>query len=212
MQPVRGSAALSHALCDFSNRWKALPLQLGRLRLEVRSLRRTHPSLSQAHRPPALPVPPLRQGVLQVRPPGFAHETAHVALETLTCEQWTLFNCSGAEALKTCSWYYVGRHRRSSDGSWGGFDTRRLSQSSPAENLTWLYQWTWPSRPGEQGLIYAASVKGKLHKTPYRLYRRSCKYVFFFSDSNCPVLSFTRQCLYGNCLKLTLEEIKWMLL
>lgn len=34
---------------------------------------------------------------------------------------------------------------------------------------------------------------------------------FFFSphpNSNYPFLSFTRQCLYGNCLKLTLEEIK----
>lgn len=153
MLSVCGSAVLSHSLCDFSNRWKALSLQLGRLRLEVRSLWRAHPSLSQAHRPPALPVPPLRQSVLQVRPPGFAHETAHVAPETLTCEQWTLFDCSGAELLKTCSWYYVGRHRHSSSGSRGGFDTRRLSQSSPAENLTWLYQWTCRSIQENRGYL-----------------------------------------------------------
>lgn len=137
------------------NRWKALPLQLGRLRLEVCALWWAHPSLSQAHGPPALPVPPLWQGVLQVGPPGFAHEAAHVAPGTLPCQQWTLFNCSGAEALKICSWYYTGRHRLTlQDGHWGS-DTRRLSQASPAEKLPWLNQW--PARPGQENRGYLCS-------------------------------------------------------
>ncbi|TMS20213.1 hypothetical protein E3U43_006706 [Larimichthys crocea] len=61
-----------------AHRRETLPLQLGGLRLEVRSLRRAHTSLPEAHRTPAVPVSPVRAGLLQVRPPRPAHEEAHV--------------------------------------------------------------------------------------------------------------------------------------
>ncbi|VCW97507.1 unnamed protein product, partial [Gulo gulo] len=73
-QELTPQGALAHA-----HRREALPLQLGRLRLEVRALRRTDAPLPQAHRPPTLPVPPVRPCLLALRPPGAAHEAAHVA-------------------------------------------------------------------------------------------------------------------------------------
>lgn len=63
-------------------RREALPLQLGRLRLEVCALRRTHAPLPQAHGSPAVPVPPVRPCLLTLRPPGATHEAAHVAWTT----------------------------------------------------------------------------------------------------------------------------------
>lgn len=61
-----------------ARRWEALSLQLGRLWVEVRTLGRTHASLPQAHRTQALPVPPVREGILQVWPPRTSHEETHV--------------------------------------------------------------------------------------------------------------------------------------
>lgn len=78
----KGAALLS--LCVIiplplcARRWEALPLQLGRLRVEVCTLGWTHASLPQAHRPQALPVPPVREGILQVWPPRTSHEETHV--------------------------------------------------------------------------------------------------------------------------------------
>ena len=63
-------------------RWEAIPLQLGRLRLEVRPLWRTHTPLPQTHRPPSVPVSPVWAGVLPLRPPGSAHEATHVRMLT----------------------------------------------------------------------------------------------------------------------------------
>jgi hypothetical protein len=60
---------------------EAVPVLLEGMRMEIRPLRRAHPPLPQTHRRPALPVPTLRTGILQIRPSCPAHETTHNGLE-----------------------------------------------------------------------------------------------------------------------------------
>lgn len=59
---------------SFHRRGEAIPLRLGGLRLEVRTLGRADAPLQKTHGPPTLPVPEVRQGLFQVRPPRSPHE------------------------------------------------------------------------------------------------------------------------------------------
>lgn len=63
---------------SLSCRWEALPVFVGRLWVEVRSIRRTHPPLQETHGCQALQVPPLRALLLPLRSPGTPHEEAPV--------------------------------------------------------------------------------------------------------------------------------------
>lgn len=58
----------------FHRRGEAIPLRLGGLRLEVRTLGRADAPLQEAHGPPTVPVSEVRQGLFQVRPPRSPHE------------------------------------------------------------------------------------------------------------------------------------------
>lgn len=64
-----------------STRGEAVPLRLGGLRLEVRTLGRAHATLPETHGPPAVPVSEVRPGLFQVRPPRSAHEEALMRLD-----------------------------------------------------------------------------------------------------------------------------------
>ena len=63
-------------------------MRLERLRMEIRTQRRTDSSLPQTHGRPAVPVPSVRTGLLAVRSPGPAHETPHYRLKKL---KWPIF-------------------------------------------------------------------------------------------------------------------------
>jgi hypothetical protein len=65
-------------LCRFVGRyrWEAIQVHLGRLRLEVRALRRADPPLPKAHGRQAVPVRGVQPQLLALRPPGAAHEEA----------------------------------------------------------------------------------------------------------------------------------------
>ena len=55
-------------------------MRLERLRMEIRTQRRTDSPLPQTHGRPAVPVSAVRTGLLQIRSPGPAHETSHQRL------------------------------------------------------------------------------------------------------------------------------------
>lgn len=64
-------------------------MHLGRLRLEVRALRRTDPPLPEAHRGQALPVRGVQPQLLALRPPGPAHEEApELSAPPRACRAW----------------------------------------------------------------------------------------------------------------------------
>ena len=64
-------------------RREALPLQLGRLWLEVCQVWRADTSLQEAHGTPALPVSPVWARLLPLWPPGSPHEETHVNYDTI---------------------------------------------------------------------------------------------------------------------------------
>lgn len=59
---------------------EALPLRLGGLWLEVCTFGRAHTPLQETHRPPAIPVSEMWQGLLKVRPPCSPYEETLVRL------------------------------------------------------------------------------------------------------------------------------------
>lgn len=67
-------------LC-FHQRGEALPLRLGGLWLEVCTFGRAHTPLQEAHRPPAISVSEMRQGLFQVRPPRSPYEETLMRLD-----------------------------------------------------------------------------------------------------------------------------------
>ena len=60
----------------FGFRREAVHVQLARVRLAIRQIRRAHPPHAQAHRSEAIQVPCVRQMLLKVGPPLLAHEAA----------------------------------------------------------------------------------------------------------------------------------------
>lgn len=73
-RPVFFCEVLTGACVCFHRRGEAIPLRLGGLRLEVRTLGRADAPLQETHGPPTLPVSEVRQGLFQVRPPRSPHE------------------------------------------------------------------------------------------------------------------------------------------
>lgn len=67
-------------LC-FHQRGEALPLRLGGLWLEVCTFGRAHTPLQETHRPPAISVSEMRQGLFQVRPPRSPYEETLMRLD-----------------------------------------------------------------------------------------------------------------------------------
>lgn len=58
------------------SRGEALCLHVGRLRLEIRTLRRADPPLPKTHRTAALPLPALPARFFALGSPGLAHEAS----------------------------------------------------------------------------------------------------------------------------------------
>lgn len=65
---------MSACICVSTKRGEAIPLRLGRLRLEVCAFWWVDPTLQEAHWPSAIPVSEMWPGLFQVRPSLSAHE------------------------------------------------------------------------------------------------------------------------------------------
>lgn len=85
-----GGAVVFTASLPPSSRGEALRLHVGRLWLEVRTLRRTDPPLPEAHWTAPLPVPALPARFFALRSPGLAHETSSLSPAPTLGPSWGL--------------------------------------------------------------------------------------------------------------------------
>lgn len=95
------------------HRWEAVQVHLGRLRLEVRALRRADAPLPEAHGRQAVPVRGVQPQLLALRPPGAAHEAAHVAWtpSPSRARPWRVPR-AGRGPFPNCDWYLLGPEDR----------------------------------------------------------------------------------------------------